>query len=143
MIVGTRVRLIHDEDRYPHFIAPKGATGVVVETADNIDHAVRLDENLPGAEEWGNEVHWFDIDEFDPDDVVEVILHPLLREEPEVVNSRWEEDPVILGAILNIQQAIWTISPLVGTTHQTPELNNAMADLEQAVRWLKGEEEPD
>ena len=60
---GTRVRLLHDEDRYPHFIAPRGATGVVVDTGAPEVFAVRLDHHLHGAEEWDNEVHWYDVDD--------------------------------------------------------------------------------
>jgi hypothetical protein len=64
--VGLRVRLRREVDRYPHFIAPKGATGTVTD----IPHpdlgwgciAVRLDQHLPGAETWDNEVLW-DIDD--------------------------------------------------------------------------------
>lgn len=52
------------------------------------------------------------------------------------------EDPVIVEAIINIQTAIRHIAPLLGTTAETPALNEAVADLEQAVRWLKGEEVP-
>jgi hypothetical protein len=69
---GTRVRLIHDEDRYPHFIAPKGATGTVVDP-HGMNLAVRMDETVPGAEDWDNEVHWFDMDDFDPAEHVEVL----------------------------------------------------------------------
>ena len=74
--VGDRVRLRHDVDRYPHFVADAGSTGVVVEVVEASlpvqGHflAVRMDEPLPGAREWDNEIHW---DEDDPDDDIEVI----------------------------------------------------------------------
>jgi hypothetical protein len=55
---GTRVRLLHDIDRYPHFIATAGSTGTVVDIGDPDIFAVKLDEELLGAEEWENEVHW-------------------------------------------------------------------------------------
>jgi hypothetical protein len=56
--VGTRVRLTREVERYPHFIAERGRAGVVVEaTPDAV--SVRLDEHLPGAEEWDNEVCWY------------------------------------------------------------------------------------
>lgn len=71
MTAGTRVRLLHAEERYPHFIAPQGATGTVVDRGMNL--AVRLDETVEGAEEWENEVHWFDLEDFDPREVVEVL----------------------------------------------------------------------
>jgi hypothetical protein len=56
--VGALVRLRHDVDRYPHFIAPADSIGVVVDVGDSSVFAVRLDEPLPGAEDWENEVHW-------------------------------------------------------------------------------------
>ena len=65
------------------------------------------------------------------------------REEPAIVNNRWEEDTVILGAILDIQSAIQRIAPFARATGYQPgisqELSAAVAELEQAVRWLKGE----
>jgi hypothetical protein len=74
---GTRVALTRDVDRYPHFIAPNGATGTVVDHGDpSIVLAVRLDDRLAGAEDWDNEVHWLDADVElgnDPlDDIVEL-----------------------------------------------------------------------
>lgn len=58
---GDRVELVVDYDVYPHFIAPAGATGTVVDHGDDqIVLAVRLDEPLAGAEDWDNEVHWLD-----------------------------------------------------------------------------------
>lgn len=58
MDVGTRVRLKRDVDRYPHFVAEKGMTGVVtLKSEDQI--VIRLDEAVNGAEEWNNEVHWY------------------------------------------------------------------------------------
>ena len=56
--VGTRVELVRDVDRFPHFIAPKGAQGEVV-YADEHTISVRMDELVPGAEEWDNEVCWY------------------------------------------------------------------------------------
>jgi S-adenosylmethionine/arginine decarboxylase-like enzyme len=60
--VGTRVRLTRAVDRYPHFIAPEGATGTVVVSERGNIVAVRLDTHLPGAEDWSNEIHWSDDD---------------------------------------------------------------------------------
>ena len=58
--IGQRVRLRHDVDRFPHFIAAAGSTGTVVDVAGDMSiFAVRLDEPLAGAEEWDNEVHWY------------------------------------------------------------------------------------
>ncbi len=58
LTTGTRVRLIHDVDRYPHFIAPEGATGTVVDIGDPMVFAVKLDVHIDGAEDWDNEIHW-------------------------------------------------------------------------------------
>lgn len=55
---GTRVRLVEDVERYPHFIARRGMEGVVTESSDEI-FAVRMDDEIPGAQEWENEVHWY------------------------------------------------------------------------------------
>lgn len=56
---GTRVRLKRDVDRYPHFVAPEGAEGTVTKNWDDLI-AVKLDEDLDGADEWDNEVQWYD-----------------------------------------------------------------------------------
>lgn len=52
---GDRVELSRDVERYPHFIAPEGSTGVLVQLDEAV---VRLDEDLEGAEEWDNKVLW-------------------------------------------------------------------------------------
>lgn len=68
--MSTRVVLIRDIERYPHFIAVKGRTGVIV-VADPDCIAVRLDDPLDGAEEWDNEVHFYSFDAEDGDVVTE------------------------------------------------------------------------
>lgn len=55
--VGSRWRLRHNVDRYPHFIAPEGAYGTVTDTYDS-NISLKLDEPLAGAEDWDNEVVW-------------------------------------------------------------------------------------
>lgn len=55
--VGDRVELARDVDRFPHFLAPKGLTGVV-SSLDEYVITVRLDEHLDGAEDWENEICW-------------------------------------------------------------------------------------
>lgn len=55
--VETRWRLTRPVDRYPHFIAPEGAEGRVVDVSDG-NVSLRLDETLAGAEDWDNEVVW-------------------------------------------------------------------------------------
>lgn len=54
--VGTRVRLKHPVDRYPHFLAAEGATGTVHYLSDVYE--VKMDEHLEGAEEWDNAIQW-------------------------------------------------------------------------------------
>ena len=61
-IVGTRVRLTDSAERFPHFIAPKGAVGVVTVADDHL-FAVKLDSTLDGCEGWDNEVHWIPEDD--------------------------------------------------------------------------------
>jgi len=60
---GDRVRLIVDVERYPHFIAKKGSTGIVLDVNPNDwpkTIAVKLDEPLAGCEEWDNCLLWED-----------------------------------------------------------------------------------
>jgi len=74
---GARVRLTADVERFPHFIAPKGATGTVEIQPDLSGelevYAVRLDKPLEGAEEWANEIHWYPANGDDPAADLEVI----------------------------------------------------------------------
>jgi hypothetical protein len=56
---GQRVRFVRDVDRFPHFIARKGETGVYLGHRMSVD-AVKLDEPKQGAEEWDNDVLWND-----------------------------------------------------------------------------------
>lgn len=72
--VGTRVRLKNDVERYPHFVAKKGALGtVVVQEGDDPGYfRVRMDDDLgPGGKEWRNEVHWYIPNDDDPREEVE------------------------------------------------------------------------
>ena len=63
---GDRVRLRRDVERYPHFTAPKGAVGEVSDVQCQTEWStcelvcVRMDERVPGAEDWDNEVCWQD-----------------------------------------------------------------------------------
>jgi hypothetical protein len=56
---GCKVCLKTDIERYPHFIADAGMTGIVAENSKWL-FAVRMDMLLVGAEEWDNEVCWAD-----------------------------------------------------------------------------------
>ena len=58
--------------------------------------------------------------------------------------ARYEDvtqDPAIMDAVLNIQVAITRIARIWEFT-QNEELADAQAELEQAVRFLLGKEEP-
>lgn len=57
LAINTRVRTTQVIDRYPHFLAPAGATGTVVAVEPSFV-AVRMDEPIEGAEEWNNQIHW-------------------------------------------------------------------------------------
>ena len=50
---GQRVVLVQDCERYPHGVAPKGAHGVIEDVQDDL-FWVKLDETVPGFEEWEN-----------------------------------------------------------------------------------------
>ena len=63
--VGDKVALARDVERFPSFIARKGATGTVcridTDSEGGIwDMAVRMDETIAGCEEWNNEIYWTD-----------------------------------------------------------------------------------
>lgn len=73
MTPRTRVKFRHDVDRYPHFIVPAGALGTVVDVGDAQIFAVKMDEQVPGAEDWENECHWVPVNGDDPLDDLEVV----------------------------------------------------------------------
>lgn len=65
--VGRRIVLARDVDRYPDFVARAGATGRIIgvdtspwRPSEAIFIRARMDEWIPGAEPWDNEVHWFE-----------------------------------------------------------------------------------
>jgi len=68
---GDRVRLIHEVWRYPHFIAEIGEAGTVTEASADLV-AVRMDTPICGAEEWGNEVHWYPTNGDDLSDLMRI-----------------------------------------------------------------------
>lgn len=72
MQVGTRVRLLQDVDRYPHFIAPKGATGEVIEVDRLGNTIVQMHDYLKGADDWDNCI-WFGNGLGDPAEDLEII----------------------------------------------------------------------
>lgn len=55
--VGVRARIRQSVERFPHFRVEAGAEGIVVEATDSLI-ALRMDEAIPGAEEWDNQLCW-------------------------------------------------------------------------------------
>ena len=55
---GYRFVLRHDVDRFPHFIARKGATGTVTDVERDGTIVALMDQHIDGAEEWENRVWW-------------------------------------------------------------------------------------
>ena len=56
---GDRVRIYELVDRWPDFFVPAGTLGTMVEFDPPRMIRVLLDVDIPGAEEWMNEVHWY------------------------------------------------------------------------------------
>lgn len=80
---GSRGRLRRSVDRFPHFVAQAGATGTVTEATDSLI-ALRLDELLPGAEEWDNEVCWTS----DDIEAAEQTVAAVFYEDVEIIGGR-------------------------------------------------------
>jgi len=81
--VGSRGRLRRPVDRFPHFVAEAGASGTVTEATDSLI-ALKLDESLPGAEEWDNEVRWTSDDIETADQTVAAVFY----EDVEIIGRR-------------------------------------------------------
>ena len=62
--VGDRVRLVREAERFPFFCARAGLSGVVV-AADADFLRVRMEEHIPEAAEWDNQIIWTAADERD------------------------------------------------------------------------------
>ncbi|HET7444545.1 MAG TPA: hypothetical protein VFJ57_07800 [Solirubrobacterales bacterium] len=86
--VGARARLRHEIERFPHFLIEAGATGTVAEASESLI-ALRMDDFVPGAEEWDNEVCWTleDGDFFaDPDATAEQRIAAAFHDDAEVIS---------------------------------------------------------
>lgn len=55
--VGSRAMLRHEVERFPHFLIDGGATGTITEATESLI-ALKMDEFVPGAEAWDNELCW-------------------------------------------------------------------------------------
>jgi hypothetical protein len=62
MKIGDRYMLRHNVDRYPHFVAKEGATGVLV-VQKGCCIQLSMDEHIDGAEEWDNCICWYNYEE--------------------------------------------------------------------------------
>lgn len=56
--IGYRFRLKRLVDRWPDFLAPEGLTGTVT-IVDDEGIWGKMDQHIPGAEEWENQIHWY------------------------------------------------------------------------------------
>jgi len=81
--LGSRGRLRRSVDRFPHLVAQAGATGTVTEATDSLI-ALRLDELLPDAGEWDNEVCWTSDDIEAADQTVAAVFY----EDVEIIGRR-------------------------------------------------------
>jgi hypothetical protein len=61
---GARFQLSRAVERFPHFLAPVGAAGTVVDVGEHVI-SLHMDEYLPGAEAWDNEIVWTEDDDYD------------------------------------------------------------------------------
>lgn len=52
-----RIALARDVERFPHFTAPAGSTGTITEVLPD-RFTVKMDDHIPGCEEWDNEIVW-------------------------------------------------------------------------------------
>jgi hypothetical protein len=61
---GARFQLSRAVERFPHYLAPLGAAGTVVDVGEHVI-SLHMDEYLPGAEAWDNEIVWTENDDYD------------------------------------------------------------------------------
>lgn len=65
---GYRFKLFRDVDRFPDFRAEAGLTGTVT-LSDDSGVWARMDEHIAGAEQWENQIHWKEAEDFATDTV--------------------------------------------------------------------------
>ncbi len=87
--VGTRVRLRRTVERYPHFSIEGGATGTITEAGEWLI-SLKMDEHIPGAEEWDNELCWYPEDA----DFIEGLRTDATREDR--ISAAFHEDAEIV-----------------------------------------------
>jgi hypothetical protein len=82
-LIGKRIRLRREVERFPDFIAWENSTGVI----DNVDKyqiVTKMDEPIDGAEHWHNCIIWQDQHLADFEQDVEI-----LEDEPVAVIERF------------------------------------------------------
>ena len=106
--IGARFQLNRPVERFPHFRAQAGAAGTVVDASSNAI-SLHMDDYLPGAEDWDNEIVWTQDDDYDETGI---------RRVPSTV-SAFSRDVVPAS------------EPLIPTDAQTP----AQANAQHFERW--------
>lgn len=66
IVPGYRFKLFRTVDRFPDLIAPANLSGVVT-SVDDSGVLARMDQPIPGAEHWDNQIHWQSPEEFAQD----------------------------------------------------------------------------
>ena len=64
---GYRFKLVRPVDRFSDFVAPAGLTGTVALVTPEGGLWAMMDQYVPGAEHWANQIHWETIAEFRQD----------------------------------------------------------------------------
>ena len=60
--IGYRFKLIRPVDRFPDFVANAGLTGAVCLLEGDL--WAQMDQVIPGASDWDNQIHWDSAEEF-------------------------------------------------------------------------------
>ena len=56
--VGQRIILAREIERFPHFAAPAGLRGTIVQASESSIGAM-MDNTIVGCEEWNNTIYWY------------------------------------------------------------------------------------
>jgi hypothetical protein len=60
--IGYRFKLVREVDRFPDFVAKTGSTGTVCLLENDVWG--QMDQAIPGAREWDNQIHWDTVEDF-------------------------------------------------------------------------------
>lgn len=96
--IGDRIRLRHDVDRYPHFVAKEGAYGTVTEVEfDSNDWgniSAKMDDHLDSCEEWDNSICWNSDMANDPNEPLAEIFAYDAEVLKEIPSSEWPVEEI-------------------------------------------------